>query len=182
MGEVYSPLTRTWQSSAPAGECHSLGRLREAMWDVYEAYQERLAVRRVPSTSPTASPRPLKDLPRCRLVHRGCDRRSAGHLADRASVRSGNGQRERGVDRPDGLVIVGDGAQRIYPGGYTLRQAGIEVRGRTTVLRVNYRNTREVIDAAMAVAGKGEVDDLGDEYRHADADSDAVRVAGRAPP
>lgn len=153
--------------------------LREAMWDVYEAYQERLAVRRVVDFSD----RVTKALeisalspPRYRaaVIDEAQDISLVGLQFVRAMV---NGS--AGVDRPDGLVIVGDGAQRIYPGGYTLRQAGIEVRGRTTVLRVNYRNTREVIDAAMAVAGKGEVDDLGDEYRRADADSDAVRAGLR---
>jgi hypothetical protein len=79
------------------------------------------------------------------------------------------------ADRPDGLFIVGDGAQKIYPGGFNLRQAGVEVRGRTTVLRVNYRNTAEIIGAAMAVAGKSDVDDLGDTYARGDADAETVR-------
>jgi hypothetical protein len=80
-----------------------------------------------------------------------------------------------GADVPDGLFIVGDGAQRIYPGGFTLGQAGVEVRGRTTVLRRNYRNTREIIGAAMTVAGREIVDDLGDEMARADAEADAER-------
>ncbi len=83
------------------------------------------------------------------------------------------------VDRPDGLLIVGDGAQRIYAGGFTLRQAGIEVRGRTTVLRTNYRNTKEIIQAAMAVAGSDQVDDLGDSYARGEADADAARSGMR---
>ncbi len=81
-----------------------------------------------------------------------------------------------GTDRPDALFIVGDGAQKIYPGGFTLAQAGINVRGnRSTVLKVNYRNTREIIDAAMACAGSQLVDDLGDEYARGDVDVESVR-------
>ena len=72
-------------------------------------------------------------------------------------------------DRPDGLLIVGDGAQRVYPGGYSLRQAGIEVRGRTTILRRNYRNTDEILRVAGLVAGDVEVDDIDDTFRRADA-------------
>jgi len=68
-----------------------------------------------------------------------------------------------GIDQPDGLLIVGDGAQRIYPGAFTLRQAGVEVRGRTTVLRQNYRNTAQILGAAMAVAGREPVVDMDDE-------------------
>lgn len=72
------------------------------------------------------------------------------------------------TDPPDGLTIIGDGAQRIYPGAFTLRQAGIEVRGRTTVLRKNYRNTQEVLSSAMAVAGRDSVVDLDEEFTRED--------------
>ncbi len=78
-------------------------------------------------------------------------------------------------DRANGLLLLGDGAQRIYAGGFKLRQAGVEVRGRTTVLRVNYRNTAEIIGTAMAVAGDGAVDDLGEEFRRADEAADSTR-------
>ena len=47
---------------------------------------------------------------------------------------------------PDGIFLVGDGAQRIYPSCFTLRQAGLEVRGRSTILAINYRNTARSID------------------------------------
>jgi hypothetical protein len=79
------------------------------------------------------------------------------------------------ADRPDGLLLLGDGAQRIYAGGFKLRQAGVEVRGRTTVLRVNYRNTGEIIGTALAVAGNSPVDDLGEEFRRGDETAEAPR-------
>src|SRR5690606_35258764 len=66
--------------------------------------------------------------------------------------------------------------QRIYAGGFTLRQAGVEVRGRTTVLRTNSRNTTEIIRAAVAVAGDIAVDVLGDEYKRGEAEAEAVRA------
>lgn len=76
-----------------------------------------------------------------------------------------NGQ---GPDRPDGLFISGDGAQRIYPGGFTLRQAGVEVRGRTALLSTNYRNTAEIFSTAMSVAGDDAIEDLDEEYHRSD--------------
>lgn len=81
-------------------------------------------------------------------------------------------------DGPDGLLILGDGAQRIYPGGFNLRRAGVEVRGRTTVLDVNYRNTSPIINAAMAVAGGSEIEDLEETYRRGDQ---LARVARQGP-
>ena len=92
----------------------------------------------------------------------------------RALVNGGDG-----ADRPDALFLVGDGAQKIYPGGFTLAQAGLDVRGNSAVLRLNYRNTRQIIDAAMACAGSEPVDDLGDAYRRGDADSEARRSGTR---
>lgn len=153
--------------------------LRTAVWDLYEGYQAQLAVRRIvdfPDRIAKAFAIAASGPPRYRaaILDEAQDISLIGLQFVRSLV---NGS--AGVDRSDGLLIVGDGAQRIYPGGYTLRQAGIEVRGRTTVLRVNYRNTREVIDAAMAVAGKGEVDDLGDQYLREDADAEAVRAGLR---
>lgn len=84
-------------------------------------------------------------------------------------------------DRSDALFIVGDGAQKIYPGGFTLAQAGLDVRGNSAVLRVNYRNTREIIDAAMACTGSEPVVDLGEEYTRGDAAADAVRNSNLKP-
>ena len=71
---------------------------------------------------------------------------------------------------PNGLFIVGDGAQKIYPGGFTLAQAGIDVRGNSSVLRVNYRNSHEIITAAMACTGSQQVNDLGEAYLRGDED------------
>lgn len=60
-------------------------------------------------------------------------------------------------DAPDGLLLLGDSQQSVYPGGFTLLEAGISVTGRSTVLRTNYRNTAEVLAAAAQLAD-GEVD------------------------
>jgi len=77
--------------------------------------------------------------------------------------------------RPDSLLIVGDGAQRIYAGGFTLRQAGIEVRGRTVVLRHNYRNTAEILAAAQGVAGDEPVEDLAEDFKRAEESAETGR-------
>lgn len=56
--------------------------------------------------------------------------------------------------RPDGLFLVGDGYQRVYARPVPLTQCGIEVRGRSWTLRVNYRSTEQIREAAMSeVAG-----------------------------
>ena len=60
-------------------------------------------------------------------------------------------------DRPDGLHLVGDGQQTLYPGGYTLAEAGVAIAGRGVVLATNYRNSSEILSAAHELIE-------GDEY------------------
>jgi hypothetical protein len=61
---------------------------------------------------------------------------------------------------PNGLFLVGDGQQAIYPGGFTLPEAGVTVIGRAVVLRVNYRNTRQILDSARHLVENHEFSDL----------------------
>lgn len=62
------------------------------------------------------------------------------------------GKRENRVPR-DGLLILDDAAQRIYAGGFRLAWADLQVKGRSEILRTNYRNTRPIVEAAKAVRG-----------------------------
>lgn len=61
---------------------------------------------------------------------------------------------------PDGLLIIGDGQQSVYPGGFTLVEAGISVTGRAAVLRANYRNAAEILEVAERVVAQDFFDDL----------------------
>jgi superfamily I DNA/RNA helicase len=63
-------------------------------------------------------------------------------------------------ERSDDLFLVGDGLQRIYPGGYALGQLGIDIVGRGTLLRRNYRNTQEILRAAHAMMSQQKLDDM----------------------
>ncbi|HWH27151.1 MAG TPA: UvrD-helicase domain-containing protein [Pseudolysinimonas sp.] len=57
-------------------------------------------------------------------------------------------------DRPDGLTLITDGQQTIYPGGYTLAEAGVDIQGRSVVLGSNQRTTKEIAQfAAGLLAG-----------------------------
>lgn len=52
-------------------------------------------------------------------------------------------------DRSDGLLLVGDTTQRIFTRGYSLKGLGIDIAGRGIVLRKNYRNTKQILEAAF---------------------------------
>jgi superfamily I DNA/RNA helicase len=63
-------------------------------------------------------------------------------------------------DEPDGFNLVGDGQQTIYPGGYTLAEAGVSISGRGVVLTRNYRNTVEIAAFASVLVSDDEVVDI----------------------
>jgi superfamily I DNA/RNA helicase len=52
---------------------------------------------------------------------------------------------------PDDLFAVGDPHQRIYDSKVSLSSLGIPVKGRSFRLRINYRNTEEILRWAVAV-------------------------------
>lgn len=61
------------------------------------------------------------------------------------------------------LFIVGDGHQRIYgKNKVVLSQCGIDIRGRSSRLKVNYRTTDETRKLAVSILEGVEVDDLDD--------------------
>lgn len=61
---------------------------------------------------------------------------------------------------PDRLLILGDSRQSVYPGGFTLAEAGINVAGRAHVLKDNYRNTTQILAVAGAHVADESIIDL----------------------
>jgi DNA helicase IV len=62
---------------------------------------------------------------------------------------------------PNDLFIVGDGHQRIYgKNKVVLGRCGIDIRGRSARLKVNYRTTDETRKLAVSILEDVEVDDL----------------------
>jgi len=63
-------------------------------------------------------------------------------------------------DKPDGLNLIGDGQQTIYPGGFTLGEANISIAGRGVVMTTNYRNTAEIVEFATSLVAGDEFLDI----------------------
>lgn len=83
-------------------------------------------------------------------------------------------------DQSDGLTLIGDGQQTIYPGGFTLAEAGVSIAGRGVILNTNYRNTREIFAFAGALVAGDEFADLEGTDTRGDNAVDVVRRG--APP
>ena len=67
-----------------------------------------------------------------------------------------------GTEHTNDLFIVGDAHQRIYKNKVTLSRCGINVKGRSGKLRMNYRTTEEIRHSAMNVLTGLSFDDLDD--------------------
>ena len=52
------------------------------------------------------------------------------------------------VDRPNALFFAGDLGQRIFQQPFSWRALGIDIRGRSRTLRVNYRTSHQIRQAA----------------------------------
>ncbi len=64
---------------------------------------------------------------------------------------------------PNTLFVVGDAHQRIYGHPICLSHCGIEIRGRSRRLKLNYRTTAEIRRHAVAILEGCEIDDLDGE-------------------
>jgi hypothetical protein len=167
--EVYADLDRR-------GRRRPLGvEQRRAMWALYTAYNRELRERGVLDYADVIL-RAEAELRRQPL-----DEPYAGVIVDEAQdlscamIRMLHALVE---DVPDGFTLIGDGQQSIYPGGYTLAEAGINLAGRGVVLDINYRNTAEILAFASRMVA-------GDEYADIEgavARGDAARVIAREGP
>lgn len=68
-----------------------------------------------------------------------------------------------GDPHPNDIFIVGDSHQRIYRNHPTLSKCGINVRGRSSILKINYRTTEEIRKHAFALLSGISFDDLDED-------------------
>jgi superfamily I DNA/RNA helicase len=133
---------------------------RERVWNAYCEYREQLE--RAGHTD-----WPLLRLAALELVRGGAGPRYTGVVVDEAQDLSEVGLRllYELDDSPDhhGFMVVGDGQQSIYPGGFSLLSLGIDVRGRSRVLTSNWRNTWSIWTASRAVMDGEAFDDLDED-------------------
>jgi hypothetical protein len=149
---------------------------RQAVWDLYSEYSEGLRSRGaidwedlILLAKDSLLARPLEDFSAV-IVDEAQDLSCAMVSMLHSLV----------GDRPDGLTLIGDGQQTIYPGGYTLAEVGINLAGRGVVLDVNHRNTREILSFAKELVAQDQYVDIEGVDGSGDAVSDVTRT-GPAP-
>ncbi|MFD7783904.1 UvrD-helicase domain-containing protein [Streptomyces nojiriensis] len=154
---------------------------RQSMWELYEAYETLRGERGVHDFNDVLS------LALAEAVRRRERPPYAAVVVDEVQDLTLVGVRLLHAlvgDAPNGLLLVGDGQQTVYPGGFRLTDAGIDIRGdRGQALRTNYRNSKQILDAALTVVADDAFEDLDGERtpgrRDVDLtyhDGDVVRV------
>jgi hypothetical protein len=101
-------------------------RHREAVWALYQAYESIRTERGVHDFND------LLSLALADLQDSGAKRPYAAVIVDEVQDLTLVGLRLLHAlvgDTPNGLLLVGDGQQAVYPGGFRLSDAGIEIRG-----------------------------------------------------
>lgn len=83
-----------------------------------------------------------------------------------------------GAKRPDALFFAGDLGQRIFQQPFSWKSLGVDIRGRSRTLRINYRTSHQIRQQADRLLGEQTVDVDG----NADTRSDTVSVFNGPPP
>lgn len=158
--EKYMKATRT-------GRGTRLNRkMRMQIWKVFEAYQNLLKESNVRDIN-TA-------MYECRLLIEKAptEVRYKHVIVDEGQDLSANAycllRTIAGEEHPNDIFIVGDAHQRIYKNKAVLSKCGINIRGRSSKLRVNYRTTEEIRRAAFALLNGVSFDDLDDSFDDGD--------------
>lgn len=147
----------TYRHAPRKGRGESLPGLHAAVWAFYQEYERELSERGIHDHNDVllAALRRLEDRPvsppyAMVVVDEAQDLTLLGLRL--AHAISGDG--------PNQLLLVSDGQQQMYPGGWTLSDAGIALCGRGEVLRWNYRNRHDIAQHAGQLDAHNRFDDL----------------------
>lgn len=117
---------------------------RERLWQVFAAVREHLASRRMFTASSlfaatAALYRDKEPKPFSHIVVDEAQDLGVAELRFLASI---------AADRPDALFFTGDIGQRIFKQPFSWKALGVDVRGRSVTLKVNYRTSHQIRRAA----------------------------------
>jgi superfamily I DNA/RNA helicase len=147
---------------------------REALWPVFEQVRERLddEGRRTLSDVYSALADAFRDGARPPYDFAVVDE------AQDLSVAQLRFFAALGAGRPDALFFAGDLGQRIFQAPFSWKALGVDVRGRSRTLRVNYRTSHQIRTQADRLLGP----EVSDADGNREDRTDAVSVFNGPPP
>lgn len=131
---------------------------RERLWPVFEAARSRLASQGV-LTWPAifgAVTRHFADRPNKPFTHTVVDEAQDLGVAELRMLAAIT------TSQPDALFFAGDLGQRIFNEAFSWKAVGIDIRGRSRTLKVNYRTSHQIRRAADRLMPKTQQDADGD--------------------
>jgi UvrD-like helicase C-terminal domain/UvrD/REP helicase N-terminal domain len=111
---------------------------REAMWPVFEAMRTRLRTegfKTMPEVLAAAAAQVAQNPPYAFAVVDEAQDVTVAQLRFLAALAG---------KRPDGLFFTGDLGQQIFQSPFSWRSLGVDIRGRSHTLRVNYRTSHQI--------------------------------------
>ena len=154
--------------------------MRALVWALHEAWDHELRIRNTSTHMDNRlrgrdmAQRLSKGLYRCAIVDEAQDMT----LVDMQLIRALVAGAETKCVQDDGVLLLMDGEQQIYAGGYRPRWAKLDIGIRSRTLTKNYRNAQAIFEAAHAILGDQRVP--GDSGR--DPASFEFRLPGGEPP
>lgn len=130
---------------------------RVRLWKTFEAYRERLQeIGKIEWLDVIRSTRRYLESNKGKLRYRAVvvDETQDLHAEELRLVRA------IVAEGPNNLFLVGDAHQRIYDRKVVLSQCGINVKGRSSRLEINYRTTEQIRSWGVTLLRGMEVDDL----------------------
>jgi AAA domain/Nuclease-related domain/UvrD-like helicase C-terminal domain len=149
---------------------------RRAVWELFTAYQARMLARGAHDEADIIL------LAEASLRAEPLDRYAAVVVDEAQDLSSAMIRVLHNLvgNKQDGLTLIGDYKQQIYPGGYTLGEVGISLAGRGVVLATNYRNTAEILRFAETLLANDAFVDI-EGARRSPVDNVVVARSGPAP-
>lgn|GEM_PF-3303907 len=92
-----------------------------------------------------------------------------------------NSSNEAIMNAVNGLFLVGDGAQTIYKNGFSLKKLGINIVGRSFTFAKNYRNTKEILEAAYSLIKNFACSSIDEEERVTPTAPEMAKQSGPKP-
>lgn len=148
-----------YMKASRSGRGVSLNRKgRIAVWKVFEEYRTQMNIKRIRDIASAMNEC-------CQIMENQPDYHPYKSIVVDEGQDLGMGayrliRRLAGEEHENDIFIVGDAHQRIYKNKVVLSRCGINVRGRSGLLRINYRTTEEIRDWAMHVLENIPFDDL----------------------
>lgn len=134
---------------------------RDAVWPVFEEYRGQLALRKLKEVDDA-----YREISEMIATEQDSDLGYASIVVDETQDFGPQALkllRAMIVQGPNDLFFVGDGHQRIYSRNRAaMSRCGIDIRGRSRKLYLNYRTTDEIRRQAVALLEGCEIDDLDD--------------------